>query len=387
MAAVGAGVLLLCLSSSAARYLFTQGDDDKKPQAGPGPTSSTPTGSTGSTGPTGPTGSTGSTGPSDLATGPTGPTTPEGYTKIDNFNFSEVVENCSSVNNINACSTKCNYDPDCAAFTYDKDKVCCIKYGVNDIEYNENVNSYFKTPNQYRVVKLGDRTGGLIESLDDKNIEECSVSCNNTNNCVGFSYEKGTCELKKSDGLTENYYQNGKQFFENTKPKSSPTTPTSPASPASSSSPADISDDIEGVFSIQSKREGGRVCSDTTNGVKCYKDLAVNTNERFKLKPASGDPGPGGIRVVSIESEREGGRVCSDTTDGLKCYVGLAVNANERFKLKPASTDPGPGNHPRVYSIESEREGGRVCSDTTDGLKCYKDLAVNTNERFSFVKL
>ena len=133
------------------------------------------------------------------------------------------MENCSSANNINACSTKCNYDPDCAAFTYDKDKVCCIKYGVNDIEYNENVNGYFKTPNQYRVVKLGDRTGGLIKSFDDKNIEECSVSCNNTHKCAGFSYEKGTCELKKSDGLTENYYQNGKQFFENTEPKFDPT--------------------------------------------------------------------------------------------------------------------------------------------------------------------
>jgi hypothetical protein len=85
------------------------------------------------------------------------------------------------------------------------------------------MSSYFKTLDNYKVSKIGDRTGGVIESFEDKDIEQCGKACSDKHKCIGFSYKKGSCELKKSDGLTDRYYQNGKQFFENTQPKNDPT--------------------------------------------------------------------------------------------------------------------------------------------------------------------
>ena len=42
---------------------------------------------------------------------------------------------------------------------------------------------------------------------------------------------------------------------------------------------------LDGKFSLVSDREGGRVCQDGNEGVKCHKGLAVNEWERFKLVP------------------------------------------------------------------------------------------------------
>jgi hypothetical protein len=219
MAAV-AGVILLCLSSSAAGYLFTRGEDEK-PKKSPTSPSTTSTGP--STTPTGPsTTSTGPTGPSTTSTSPTAfePGDINGYTKFANFNIQSEDENCVTDSNINACKTKCDYNDDCVSFTVSKDNKCCVNTDSSGIAYDEDTYTYVKSPEGYSVERLGDKDGGLISSDDTSDFNTCIDKCSDTIDCVGISYKKGVCDLKKSEGMASSYSQTSKQFILNESPKS-----------------------------------------------------------------------------------------------------------------------------------------------------------------------
>jgi hypothetical protein len=145
----------------------------------------------------------------------------DGYTQFVNFKISNGGNDCSEDTSLNGCKTQCDYSDACVSFSLSKDKKCCLNNETSDISYDNNVNTYVKTPVGYSIEKLGDRTGGIISS-DDSNFGDCIDKCSITENCMGISYKIGTCELKKKDGLSSSYSSTGKQLLINNKPKSAP---------------------------------------------------------------------------------------------------------------------------------------------------------------------
>ena len=214
MAAIGAGVLVLCLTSSVGAYIFNQGDNDELETVPKTDPTTDPT-----TGPT--------TDPTTVPT--TGPTPPvptpiprgnvNGYHEILDFSIKTIDENCTKDTPVNACKTRCDYDSECISFSVSEQDECCINYETSDITYDDKSKVYVKSPNGYSIDKLGDRSGGLLSSDTTSNFTTCIDKCSKTPMCSGISYKKDVCELKKNDGLASSYSQNMKQFFKNANPK------------------------------------------------------------------------------------------------------------------------------------------------------------------------
>ena len=210
MAAV-AGVLLLCSSSAAAAVVMMGGDDKDKPippivraqEADPTPAAvSAPT-------PT-PT----------PAPAPTPAPTPatigevEGFSKYDRFTTQGGEESCMPDMNLNGCAISCEYDPQCVSFTFNSETgECCVNSDVTGVRYNTNSATFLKNLTGYFNKKLGDRSGGKIEEIST-DLDGCLQACDNSSECIGFSYGSGVCLTKKSSGLSSTYSSTGKQFYE-----------------------------------------------------------------------------------------------------------------------------------------------------------------------------
>jgi hypothetical protein len=217
MAAIGAGVLLLCLSSSAGAYFASQGSDKS-----PGPTG--PTGPTGSTSPTSPTSPTGSTSP----TSPTGSTSPDdsaaqgagslgvvdGYKKFPNFSFTDTkIGECTPDSTLNACSLNCKYNTNCIGFTFNKDGECCLHSEFKGLNVDPNDATFVRSVNGYVTEELGDRSseGDPLQTVTG-GIEDCTNTCTGNKNCIGFSYIDGKCDLKGA-GISGSHQLTGGQFY------------------------------------------------------------------------------------------------------------------------------------------------------------------------------
>ena len=253
-AIIGGVVVMVCLSSSVGAGMLAMSGDDKGSGTG---------GSGGSTGPS-------STGPS--SPGPISPPTPRpagsvnGYHEINNFSLKTLDENCIEDTPINACKTRCDYDPECISFTVPEEGKCCINYETTDISYNDKSKVYVKNPQKYSVENLGDREGGVLSSDTTSNFTTCIDKCSETASCVGISYKKGLCELKKSDGMASAYSQNTKQFLKNTTPVPGPT-PVESVSGFTGSC-----DDLSGAsedVSASSLQQCGGKCRNDESSFKC----------------------------------------------------------------------------------------------------------------------
>ena len=208
MAAVGAGVLVLCLASSAGAYFFTQGGDEKpkKPSLGPSPL-------------VGPSPPTTPTVPATPAV-PAGPTAltddATGYNKFANFSLTEgTIGECTTDSTVQNCGINCDYNPDCVGFTFTtNDNKCCLKTAVSGLNIAGSSDATFiKTLTDYDVKKLGNLVNGAI-SKESSDIETCMRSCDNNRDCIGFSYGDGECELKQGGSdLSTTYRIDGKQYF------------------------------------------------------------------------------------------------------------------------------------------------------------------------------
>lgn len=141
----------------------------------------------------------------------------EGYTEFENFRVKKSTGGTCK-KDANECYVSCNYDQTCTGYTFEDDK-CCMLSDIQDMKYDDTMKVHVRTPEGYKAKTLGDRVGGLLAKYTDKNLAQCAAECDKKGGCVGISYKKGECELKKTVGLSSEYTNTGKQFLEKTTPK------------------------------------------------------------------------------------------------------------------------------------------------------------------------
>jgi hypothetical protein len=150
----------------------------------------------------------------------------EGFSKFENLKIKYKNEDCDTNTSLDACKTKCNYNRDCTSFTYNpEEQKCCLSTGTEDINYNQKLITFVKTLPKYDTVTLGDRFGGNLGNATNTDLEGCADNCDKDYKCVGFSFKKDNCLLKKADGLGSRYSETGYQFYQR---KDVPTGPDLP---------------------------------------------------------------------------------------------------------------------------------------------------------------
>ena len=210
------GLVVVCVSSSAASVALSLSGGEETPAPAPGPAPAPAPGPAPGPAPA----------PAPApAPGPAPAPAPgprlssigvlEGFSKFENLETNYEDENCDTETTIDACKTKCNYDRDCTSFIYNpEEQKCCLTTGTSDITYNQKLVTFVKTLPKYKTVTLGDRFGGNLDNISDTNLEGCANSCDKDDMCVGFSFKKDNCMLKKEDGLGSRYSETGYQFYE-----------------------------------------------------------------------------------------------------------------------------------------------------------------------------
>lgn len=221
------GVLVLCLASSAGAYMFNQGGDGNM-QTGPtGPTGPTAGPTTPTAGPTTPTA--GPTTPTGSTTTPSTTTTPatvssqnliSNYSLFSDLNVDHEDETCIEDATLRRCQAECDLNPKCTGFNWNEDSSkCCYLTGISGKKFAENTDVYIKHVDGHTVEGLGNRTGGkIIKTIEDIDILQCGVKCTQKPGCHGFSYNNGNCELKRPPGISSAYYDDGKQYYNNSSP-------------------------------------------------------------------------------------------------------------------------------------------------------------------------
>jgi hypothetical protein len=118
------------------------------------------------------------------------------------------------------CTNECKYDPKCVGFTWNKDEQkCCYLTGVSGKKYDEYTKTYIKKIDRHNIQDVGNRTGGyVIKTIENADPMKCGIECSEKPGCYGFSYEGGTCKLKRPPGLNSTHYDDGKQFYTNSNP-------------------------------------------------------------------------------------------------------------------------------------------------------------------------
>lgn len=223
MAAIGAGVLLLCLSSSAGAYFFSQNADDKDlntdseaeaaaadaeaaaaaAAAASAAAAADPTDTTGSTTPTGST-------VSGVQMGDV-----NGYQKFSDIIFTDTkIADCTENSTTNSCSINCKYNNNCIGFTFNKnDGTCCLHSELKGLNVDTNGATYVKSVDGYITKELGDvsSTRDPIQTVET-GINDCSSACTGNKTCLGFSYIDGKCDLKRAS-ISGTHQITGGQFY------------------------------------------------------------------------------------------------------------------------------------------------------------------------------
>ena len=153
------------------------------------------------------------------APAPAAPVDVSGYTRFDNFKLRENEDNCTDETDVNACKTRCDYNNNCTSFSLSEDDKCCLNTETTGIAYDDKHTTYVRTPTGYSIEQLGDKTGGILSSAGATSFTACIDKCSDTEECVGISYKEGSCELKKSSGMSSSYSENSKQFIKNNNPR------------------------------------------------------------------------------------------------------------------------------------------------------------------------
>jgi len=182
-AIIGVVVLMMMSSSVGAVALMMGGDD--------GPSS---------------------TGPSS----PPPPPPPPKYQKYPDHDFSGGDISCEGGVEATACEAKCDANDKCVSYIHTaNDKLCCIKHGTPNYKKlpGRQITGYIKNIDGYEVKEVGDRPAGDIENKTSATLPQCKARCDELSNCIGFNFNNGICWIKKSEGISPTYSNNGYQFY------------------------------------------------------------------------------------------------------------------------------------------------------------------------------
>ena len=209
----GGGVVLMLLSLSAAASVATMlmGGDDKPVTPTPTPTPTDPTPATAT--PTDPTPATAT--PTDPTPSDPPPPPPPKYTEFPGYDFTGNDIECSTTE-ADACQAKCDANDKCVSYIHISDNNgCCTKYGTPNYTYlpDVQITGFIKNIDGYEVEEVGDRPAGDIEHMRPATISQCKTKCDSLTNCIGFNFRKDMCWIKKADGISPTYVNNGFQFY------------------------------------------------------------------------------------------------------------------------------------------------------------------------------
>ena len=337
---IGVLALMVCSSSSVAAFMTGgNGDSAPTPATAPAPTPATGPAPTPATEPA----PTPATEPAPASTN-VGPL--EGYANFESLVVKSEEKSCQDDMSLNACKTKCNYDSKCLAFTYDSNaKKCCTTEQITDVKYNEEFITFVKTMPKYKITTLGDREGGDIEVITT-DLEGCASECEKNNSCMGFSFQKDRCVLKKEEGLASRYTDTAQQFYER---KEKPT-------PGLTS----------GLYSLTGGR-GGKNCADEDGRVICDRPHVLGW-EKFTIEPL-------GDNKYTLRGGR-GGKYCADESEKVVCNRDH-VGGWEKFTIEPLGDNK--------YALRGG-QFNKYCADESEKVVCNRD-AVGGWEKFTINKL
>ena len=193
---IGGVVVLLCFLMVVVFVMMRSGKDET-------PTTETPTTEPSTQAKTG-------------ALPPPPPPPPPKYEIYPDHDFTGGDISCQGSVEAAACEAKCDADNKCVSYIHTaNDKLCCIKHGTPNYKElpGRQITGYIKNVDGYEVKEVGDRPAGDIESKSSATIPQCKARCDELTNCIGFNFNNGTCYIKKAEGISPTYSNNGFQFY------------------------------------------------------------------------------------------------------------------------------------------------------------------------------
>jgi hypothetical protein len=145
-----------------------------------------------------------------------GGNTPKKYEVYPDYDFTGGDIECTSGVEASACETKCDNNDKCVSYIHTADdKLCCIKHGTQNYTHlpDRKITGYIKNIDGYEVKDVGDRPSGDIENMKPATLSQCKERCDSLNDCIGFNFKVDNCWIKKSEGISQTYSNNGYQFY------------------------------------------------------------------------------------------------------------------------------------------------------------------------------
>jgi hypothetical protein len=215
MAAIGAGVLLMCSAASAGFYFLTPTKENEMTASATEAASAAAAEALAAAVAAEPgSGAEAEAGAGAGAGAGVSFDDISGYNKFVDFSFTDTkIGECTPDSTVSACGVKCKYNTTCIGFTYDKnDKTCCLHSQLSGLDVNTNSATYVKGVGGYVTEELGDRTSDAdpLQTVTT-GIDDCSSICTGDRKCIGFSYIDGHCDLKGS-GISGSHQLTGGQF-------------------------------------------------------------------------------------------------------------------------------------------------------------------------------
>ena len=143
------------------------------------------------------------------------PPPPPKYTEFPGYDFTGDDIECSTTE-ADACQAKCDANDKCVSYIHiSGSNGCCTKYGTPNYTYlpDVQITGFIKNIDGYEVEEVGDRPAGDIEYMRPTTISQCKTKCDSLTNCIGFNFRKDMCWIKKADGISPTYVNNGFQFY------------------------------------------------------------------------------------------------------------------------------------------------------------------------------
>lgn len=136
-----------------------------------------------------------------------------GYRKFDNkkLNKNLALAPCSKAKTIDECRESCTYEQQCLAFTYDGKK-CCMYSGIDEFSPSDDTDIYLRNAIGYTTGTLGNFGGDEFLTKTASSLEMCGDSCDETQQCKGFSYKQGSCILK-GENVSSSPILDGSQYY------------------------------------------------------------------------------------------------------------------------------------------------------------------------------
>jgi hypothetical protein len=144
------------------------------------------------------------------------PPPPPKYQKYPDHDFTGGDISCEGGVEATACEAKCDANDKCVSYIHTaNDKLCCIKHGTPNYKKlpGRQITGYIKNIDGYEVKEVGDRPAGDIENKTSATLPQCKARCDELSNCIGFNFNNGICWIKKSEGISPTYSNNGYQFY------------------------------------------------------------------------------------------------------------------------------------------------------------------------------